>query len=1665
MSVVIPKRIQSHEMAGEPSASHVDNHSNLTRAKLPIDEPITIQPQKLTSSASALPSVQLTQALLQQPPSNIIQPSPSDSSAYGITKLKNDPVVLISKVPTTAQRSEYLAYPEIDAQITAGDLGNPRKRKRVDADPMALLRTDNRAKAEAAVDKLQTLLDRTVDTAEESGLPISSAELTRLDLAVEPVNSLNVLSALPVGDLLRFQALCERMCVSVLSSRLAVTEEEDDYLLTALSIAHDGMLAAKVALKVIIGAPEEKQLASEEMVQTIVDAIRFVVDKAILPVVKARPGGSTWSVASMRKKPLLDLLYVTRRTLRLLGKLVSKVNIAAQAQESIAALANELLFSENATSEKESILGIQQFESARREAMDVIATMVSRYPDRADSACREALSAMKDLPAQPHRARQFRLRDGTPIQLVTALFMRVIQTTATAGRHLSSTRGDLGDSSDEEHDDLEEYEDDSQAREKPKSDAVRKSRITSLNSIVQPLSKAAWSLAVLVMKHMVDRASTASKTGESPFQRLLELLTEDLVAVLGSPEWSAADVLLTALFTILQPIAKSEDESVQARGMALDFMGLMGTGIYGLRKSADKAARKLDKSESQLNAQLSRLTEQVLSGDVDESELFHFDGPYRVILEFLLGEGGKLQISSAIGSRVTEWTGAVINALGRLEDSDRTHERLLDVATKLRRIIVQPKWLVDNYESQTVVLAQAQLASMLVTLEKTFCKRLDIILHHFLASLTSSSITLRSRALKSLLLLVKEDSSLLERHPYIIDRIKRLLGDASARVRESALRAFAEVLTTSSDLDKKMYELIIARASNDSSTGVQTAAMKILKDIYKRHEGDYVVQSTIANTFLSKVSHPEKKSIAEPAIQSLEELWYLPLYVASESEERDPKSRQQLRGLARLMVRTVEHDPKNTVEFDMLLKNLLAKQTSKNAAGNAIVCKHLVAELYDELIGSSDVFGSLDRRYALETLAVFARADPTMFTADRLEIMQPYLENLSSGSDLEVYQSVLVIYRHVFPETKSLQTKFLTTIQTILLKTVQKLSGRPLMETALCLQIISEKQNDASFLVRLVKSALKAIDSLSNTSNEIKDTDLVRIKKLTIILGAFGRASKLDHKYTEFRDAFSNWTGVEVSDLIVDLLAPLTKKRFPTEIRETALEAICQICQAWPKQFMRDDVEQAINLVFLNDNAHMEAIVLSAFRDFYLTEERKSEAGAAIAVGEGAKTGAARLGVSLNASENDSASPGIAQKFLRHFTRLALASVNHLAVIATEVLASVSRQGLVHPKECGIPFIALETSPNPLIASLALQEHGKIHEKHESIIEKDYMKAVTRAFNYQADVVGNQRGATISQPFLPKLHGLFEVLKSGTVKVRKKFFTNVVKRLSFDFDKLTSAQNSESDLLFTRFIVENVAFYEAPKTDELWQLLLDLEKVTITAGSRVLEAINQEVLQGASLQLDQPAGAAGISPEISYPSATTTTMAPQNESLQSIRLPDTRLRQITIAAIRLTLIWETRTFLRRLWNMTKYGKKGPPKDALSKPPLKIQTVSAEKYMELTSQVMACLSENDDALVSQCRVSAELLSIDYDHKVAVSDDDGEGESGYETPNEDPDGKKSSATPGSGGRGRKRKLSSTGRMDASTATPVKKKRSKSSEGTGKHMRSGSYNSFEEDEKDWD
>jgi len=438
---------------------------------------------------------------------------------------------------------------------------------------------------------------------------------------------------------------------------------------------------------------------------------------------------------------------------------------------------------------------------------------------------------------------------------------------------------------------------------------------------------------------------------------------------------------------------------------------------------------------------------------------------------------------------------------------------------------------------------------------------------------------------------------------------------------------------------------------------------------------------------------------------------------------------------------------------------------------------------------------------------------------------------------------------------------------------------------------------------------------------------------------------------------------------------------------------------------------------------------------------------------QGAEQGAERITKTYIATDSDNAATSLAQRFLPDVLRIALDSSGSLALFSAHVVASINRLGLVHPKESAACLVALETSINPNIAKVAFEEHRDLFSKHESMYEKESIRSIQQAFTYQRDIVKSTTGS-VGTPPVPKLHMFWEVLKAASAMTRKRFIRSVLQRLKLEPSKLDFSANVTEHVEFTRFCVENLAFFDYIKIEEIQELVLGLEKAFSSTGANIAHGIEAlladhhmadkseappslDIIRiGGLTEHDGVAGAEASNGHSNHP--------PVNEA---------KLRELTICAQILTLIWDTRTYLRKLWQLDKanVGPRGRPSKDKTKEAVRAavripnSTGLSERYLTKNSKVATALF-SVDACIKLCKEFQTTISVDEEVKVAPDGDEADTsldlsleDNGYATPSEDGSVRSASAgaaTPGK--RGRKRKSASA--TPAAGNTPKKRKGSR-------------------------
>lgn len=902
-----------------------------------------------------------------------------------------------------------------------------------------------------------------------------------------------------------------------------------------------------------------------------------------------------------------------------------------------------------------------------------------------------------------------------------------------------------------------------------------------------------------------------------------------------------------------------------------------------------------------------------------------------------------------------------------------------------------------------------------------FCRQFDRVLKILLDSISSEQITVRTRSLKGVTQMLEKDPSLLDRARNVKLLIMKCATDKSSMVRDSALMLIGKCIVLRPGLEQDFCKPLLI-ATNDAATGVRKRAMKLLKDTYLR-----TTQRDLRLAISDSVLHRAKdfdKGVADLARQTVEEIWLAPFWGSLEAARADVQKKLALQRQVALVVETVQRGESVASILSSLVKELLTNE-AKNASANFRVCEVMVATAFENMMDTESSLERLEQRAVLQTLTVFARANSRLFTSDQLKYLQPYIGNLSNSDDLHLFRSAVVIFRCVLPTMSSVQHPLLRDVQSALLQSLSKLGSMELNEVAACLWTINGTLNNPDRLVKLVISVLRNLQTSKDTvfSDLSQKENLNRVKKYIRIAGYLGKHCDLEDHQRAFRESMKWWKGTSVAGLIIGCVYPFAGNPQPLALRADALNSIGLICQSQPYQFNQESISNLFDKVLTSGELELQNIVLSGFRDFFAKQESQSELKyeEPTRIPKGLAVG--KLGTSMTASDSDGASALIAQRFLKSVLHIALASQEPSALTATQVIASINRQGLVHPKESGPALVALETSSNPAIAEVAFQEHRNLHQQHESMFEREYMRAIGEAFNYQKDIVKDPLGYT-TVPYSSKLRSMYDIISTSKGKYQKKFLSGFCAKIDFDPAKLNVEGTPPAPLQYARFLIENLAFFEYGRMDELLHTIACMEKIVSGTGSGIAHSINTEIFQVNVNSIFEAPGEG----------------APEAKRLETFNanINSLRLRQLTTGSIILSSLWEARTFLRRLYGLQASQQRRDSKAKalakdLNKAPSKALGITGERLVKAIAEKMESLA-SQESMLSQCQNFVELLSVDTEVKVAS-----EGEDGIEGPGtpseEDVD---ITPVPGSGGsRTLKRKGSAS-----VTGTPQKRKKGRPS-----------------------
>ncbi|OAA62309.1 Armadillo-type fold protein [Cordyceps fumosorosea ARSEF 2679] len=1535
--------------------------------------------------------------------------------------------------PTMSGREEYadiMVAPDAPSNLSARRYGNGQEGQDLIGSSL-----DQRQRGEAALDALESQLrtifsavghafamepgyDHIVRLMPDQEVAMTAGVHQKLHGALQKAIDLRTFDRVALENLLQIIKLSETSLKYMDIIDIHIDEKWDeaavDSWVAQLADVETAMKAARTCLRILSGGREDKQLYAEAMILRCVNLCKSVTEDIVMPLVELGSSGTGAAIFKLmfKHKKTLSTVFVTcQKLFALMGELIARIELSETAINTLEYTASKLIFVENAHVERESVVGVQKFDGIRSVAMDILCQIFVNKPEQRQGIIDDILTSLEKLPVGKQSSKQFKLADGGSIQPVSALIMRLVQSSSgkvdqsSEGRRAALLRDLDGDADSTPTDTAEPISRQGQAVSSLTSEEHASQQhaiaIQELDTLSSPLYDTASRNASYVINFIVKRAIGSTKSGDTPYRNLLDLFVDDFTVCLDSPDWPCAELLLRLLMLRMVQLFEGQRTAVPAKNMALELLGSMSAAISRLRSHVKRTATNFEGADADEMARyLADLAIHVLEQKSQPEYLVAWAGPFRAVLEYLQSRSTEDQhLASAVAFVITDWANRTYIAYDSIKDEEIERDSELGrLAYRLRKMVADRKWLASEYRFKAISANQAKLAFAIILLRSPLCESFGKILNILLGSMASDQATVRSKSLKSINQVLETDPSILDGDSSVIQLILECSSDSSTQVRDSALGLLGSCITMRSALESSLTPKIIDRFQ-DAGVGVRKRAMKLARDIYLRNRNKGL-RCAIANGLLRRVQDPDE-GVRDLARQMIEEVWFAPFY----SNDGTAAYQTAITEHVALIIQTVKTGTATEV-LDKVFHAIL-RPNNKSLEGPFSVCSKLVSDMFGLLDNpdSEDSSGASGRD-ALQVLTIFANADPKLFNFEQIRLLKPQLASFAGQEELAAFRAVTVIYKRVLPQLSTVHSQFLGEVRKQLLQGVGKISSRGALDDLIaCAKVVCDLLNDFSPMANLVASSLVGIQKIAAAPLDPKRLNI--LCAYAIIVGNVAKHCDLDQQIEIFKAKFQKWQGDSVPRLIVDIVSPFTNPKQPLEARKAALEAIGLVCQSWPRNYVLAKVYTAFQQVFLDQIPILENMILRSFKEFLMGEERRSEASS-----QAAAAGGKRELTIMGGTNFDDVASATTQRFIKDFTRIALSSQDEFAFLAMEVLGSINRQGLTHPKETGLTLITLETSANKKIAELAFSEHRSLHEKHETVLEREYTKAVQLVFNYQRDIVKDIHGAT-TDPFQAKLHLLMEVLKISKMKNKQRFMEKLCYLVNFDLNKLDAKSGIPQHVAFARFVVDNLVFFEYQTMGEVHTVVKSLEKIVSTTGATVAQAIESEIFN-MRMDMDAPNGTEEASGDAEGEPAEIA-----EAPVVGADVEPARSRQLASASVILLMLWEARTYLRKLYNMGtgRHDSKAKllTKD-LNKSPTKVQGVHGDKiWEELAAQETGY--DTLQGMVNKCKALIELMSVDKEFKVVEDDEqadmDGAG-SASEGGEDDGEG---------GDRGRKRKGGST------------------------------------------
>ncbi|KAJ2717154.1 Sister chromatid cohesion protein 2 [Coemansia spiralis] len=1263
---------------------------------------------------------------------------------------------------------------------------------------------------------------------------------------------------------------------------------------TAMSVASLGLEAAALAFGM---AAEGRASHVPSMAELLCDAAALLKElllDCVVPLLDSAADGELVGVVTDAARPV-------HRRFRTLLEAALAASDAASALAAQGALREEdavplvyvsmsVLFCSGEALRNETDANL--FESIRRSSQALLRGVFELHAEQRAWILEEVLASLVKLPAQKCAQSAYRVVGGRAVQFASVLLLQLLQATAHSPEDVTAGLEGGGLSAKE------------------------------CRLLVQRYRKAvsaASSSTDFAIRYLIGRCAkreSRAAASEAEFRALLETLVNDCLALLGHPQWPAAELVVRIYSLHILDILDEDKSDIAVRSMALEAAAQIASHIAqatpaskdgldgnsgGLAPvSASSSPEAIEKFHAVTATILGHLQSRAASGESTGAIPFHIGGWASTLLAALLKSSSREERGGDDGDDGCESDGSSsssssTNAGDSGQDGGSRNVQLRQAVEACLRGYANIAHQSTTTMAGTVShAAAAEAAKAVLTLQPLF-RSFDMLLARVTLALAAGQVSLRSRALRALNQIARHRPQVLYQSS-VKYAINHRLQDSSPLVREAAIDLLGKHIAQNPELTDEYYEFISVRIL-DKGPSVRKRVMRILADVYATSDNmDQLVD--IAARLLQRTGD-EERTIRELALKTLQELWFAyrphqhagvdgPAAEASGNafNALPPDSQREILKRVRVMTGVIDATrARDNADLMAALFHHACAGPGRADTGEALfVVRCMIDALFEQLLraeeavlgeaglgsGSGVTPSGFSTSACLRFIATLSAIAPDA-VALRAMSLSGYLR-LDSAADEGALLDVLAIFNNTLLRIPHPGAAFLGTLEGDLVRLLSSSPQSVLAVAVPCLcTLIDQLTRNHAKLVRLFRSCVAQLyrEQQAIGGGAASTLSPKNLMRFIILAGLTSRHFDFDECRKQHAEHFKELDQIangSMLDLMNGLLLFFAAAQHPVPVQLAAVQMLGQLHIRQPRLALEPPARAVMDRAFADGSAGHKLQVLRNFLEFLRADaervaaqdqsdrDAEREVDAKALVGDVGDVGAAGVGASLMQMYLDRVLGAIFE------SRSAV-----LRATGFEVVSLVLEQGLAHPLKCMPALVALGTSSDAYIRTKAWRLYQELSFKYASFIHSRDLEGVRRAYEYQLLVRGGAEAVegydasadAQERPDRPAACLQFVYSQARSRRRRRNELLTLLVR-ACDSDPGSAVDAGGADISFVRFVAENLSAFEYRHLDEVLHVIYQLSSVIASTGVNLYHQFEAEAGDAGDGQWQRSATAESV---------------------------------------------------------------------------------------------------------------------------------------------------------------------------------------------------------------